>query len=40
LLEINNTISYLWVQDTSNNSWAIPNFLTSRRISLRLKFNF
>ncbi len=40
LFEINNTISYLWIKDISNNRWAIPNFLTSRRINLRLRFEF
>ncbi len=40
LLAIDNTISYLWVKDTSNNNWAVPNYLTSRRINLRLVCTF
>ena len=36
LLEINNTISYLWIKDISNNMYAIPNYLTSRLINIKL----
>lgn len=40
ILQINNTISYLWVRDVSDRQYAIPNYLTSRRINLRLVANF
>jgi len=36
LLQINNVISYLWVKDFSNTTYGIPNYLTGRRINLRL----
>jgi hypothetical protein len=40
LLDINNTISYLWLQDISGRTWAVPNFLTSRRLNLRVIAKF
>ncbi len=40
LLEINNTISYLWIKDISNNMYAIPNYLTSRLINVKLITQF
>lgn len=40
ILQINNTISYLWVRDVSDRQYAIPNYLTSRRINLRLVASF
>lgn len=36
LLGIQNTISYLWVEDLNNNQYAFPNYLTNRRINLRI----
>lgn len=40
LLGINNTVSYLWVKDISNTTYAVPNFLTARLINFRLVFRF
>ncbi len=40
ILQINNTISYLWVRDVSDRQYAIPNYLTTRRINLRLVMKF
>lgn len=40
LLEINNTISYLWIRDVSNDFYAIPNYLTSRLINVKLVAEF
>ena len=40
LLGISNTISYLWIRDVTNRQYAIPNFLTSRRINLKLAVKF
>lgn len=36
LLEVNNTVSYLWVRDASGSQYAIPNYLTSRILNLRI----
>jgi CarboxypepD_reg-like domain len=40
LLGINNTISYLWIKDASGIQYAIPNYLTSRRINLKFSCRF
>lgn len=40
LLNINNVNSYYWVTDVNNNQFAIPNYLTSRQINLRLLIDF
>lgn len=40
LLNTNNTVSYLWVQDVSGRNYAVPNFLTSRRLNLKLITRF
>ncbi len=40
LLQINNTLSYMWISDVSGNYYSIPNYLTSRQINLRLKVKF
>ncbi|WP_379044028.1 TonB-dependent receptor [Pedobacter alpinus] len=40
LLNINNTVSYLWVTDVNNIKFAIPNFLTSRQLNVRLITKF
>ncbi len=45
LLNINNKASYLWVRTISNqenlpNEFAVPNYLTSRRINLKLVIRF
>jgi hypothetical protein len=45
LLDINNTISYLWVRTISNQQdvpgiFAVPNYLTSRRLNLKLTARF
>lgn len=36
LLGIQNTISYIWVKDVSNTQYAFPNYLTDRRLNLKL----
>ncbi|MBK8847457.1 MAG: TonB-dependent receptor plug domain-containing protein [Bacteroidetes bacterium] len=36
LLQVNNTISYLWITDVTGRQYAIPNYLTNRQINLRL----
>ena len=40
LLGINNTISHTWIEDVNGRLYAIPNFLTGRRINLKLHLNF
>lgn len=40
LLQVNNTVSYIWVKDVTNRQYAVPNYLTSRQLNLRLSFKF
>ncbi|PLX15644.1 MAG: TonB-dependent receptor [Marinilabiliales bacterium] len=45
LLDINNTVSYMWVKTVSNQAgdasqYAVPNYLTSRRLNLKLTAKF
>ncbi len=40
LFNIDNTISYFWVTDVNNRQYAVPNYLTSRRINLKLHAEF
>ncbi|MGQ1891243.1 TonB-dependent receptor [Thermophagus sp. OGC60D27] len=40
LFDINNTISYYWVSDVNNRQYAVPNYLTGRRINLSLNIEF
>lgn len=40
LLDIKNTVNYLWLQDVSGRYYSIPNNLTGRRYNLKLIFRF
>lgn len=40
LLDINNVNSYYWVTDVYNQQYAVPNYLTSRQINVRLLVEF
>ena len=40
LLNISNVNSYYWVTDVHNNQFAVPNYLTSRQINVRLLIDF
>jgi hypothetical protein len=40
LLNINNTMSHIWIKDISNRLYAIDNYLTGRRINIKLQANF
>lgn len=40
LLQVNNTISYYWVKDVTGRSYAVPNYLTNRQLSIRLIAHF
>ena len=35
LLNINNTVSFLWIKDVNNYQFAIPNYLTSRQLNIK-----
>lgn len=37
---IDNTVSYLWIKDVSNRLYAVPSFLTSRRLNLKFVVRF
>jgi len=36
LLQVNNTVSYLWVTDIYGRQYAVPNFLTPRQLNIKL----
>jgi hypothetical protein len=38
LLNINNTVSYLWLKDVDNVNYAIPNYLTGRQLNFKVIF--
>lgn len=40
ILDINNTVSYFWVNDVNNDQWAVPSYLTGRRINIKLSAKF
>ena len=40
LLQVNNTISYLWIRDVTDRTYAVPNYLTNRQVNLRLQVRF
>lgn len=40
LLNINNTVSYLWLKDVNNVQYAIPNYLTGRQLNFKLIIKF
>ncbi|MGB4775032.1 MAG: carboxypeptidase-like regulatory domain-containing protein [Daejeonella sp.] len=40
LFDINNTVSYLWVNDVNNNQYAVPNYLTLRQLNVRFTAKF
>ena len=40
LLGINNTINHNWIQDVNGRYYAVPNFLTGRRVNLKVSFQF
>ena len=40
LLDINNTVSYLWVADISGREYAVPNYLTSKQLNAKLILTF
>ncbi|MGI8893879.1 MAG: TonB-dependent receptor, partial [Bacteroidia bacterium] len=40
LLQINNTVSYLWVRDVTGRQYAVPNYLTARQLNFRIHLEF
>ena len=40
LLDIRNTINHTWIEDVNGRQYAIPNYLTGRRINLKLQVRF
>lgn len=40
LLGINNTISYLWIANNDGDMFAVPNYLTKRKLNLKLTIKF
>jgi len=40
LLDINNTVSHIWIKDISNKQYSVPNYLTGRRFNVKLQANF
>jgi len=40
MLGINNTINYTWIEAVNGRQYAIPNFLTGRRINLKFVLEF
>ncbi len=40
LLQVNNTVSYLWVTDVTNRRYAVPNYLSARTLNVKLSARF
>jgi hypothetical protein len=40
LLQVNNTVSYIWVTDIYGRQYAVPNYLTPRQLNIRLMATF
>ena len=40
LLDINNTVSYLWISDINGREYAVPNYLTKRQLNAKLIISF
>ncbi len=40
LLQINNTVSYTWVTDVYGEMYAVPNYLTTRQLNIKLVARF
>ena len=40
MLGINNTISYVWIKDIYGRQYAVPNYLTGRRLNIKLTLRF
>lgn len=40
LLQTPNTISYYWIKDVTGRTYAVPNYLTNRQLSVRVILHF
>jgi hypothetical protein len=40
LLQVNNTVSYIWIKDVNNRQYGVPNYLTPRQLNLKLVAEF
>ena len=40
LFQTYNTVSYTWIKDIYNHSFAVPNYLTTRRVNLKVSLKF
>ncbi|MFM2224482.1 MAG: hypothetical protein RJA07_684 [Bacteroidota bacterium] len=40
LLGVSNTVSYQWIKDIYNTTYAVPNYLTARRLNIKLTCKF
>ncbi|MDP2424121.1 MAG: TonB-dependent receptor [Bacteroidales bacterium] len=40
LLQVNNTVSYIWISDVNNRRYGVPNYLTPRQVNLKLQASF
>ena len=40
MLDIDNTISHIWIKDIRNRQYSVPNYLTGRRFNVKLQANF
>ena len=40
LMDVQNVASNTWIKTVFNQQYAVPNFLSSRRINLRMKMDF
>jgi len=36
LLQVNNVITYTWIEDVNGRKYAVPNYLTSREVNVKL----
>jgi len=40
LLQIQNTVSYTWIEDVTGARYAVPNYLTNRQVNIKLQIRF
>lgn len=40
LLQVSNTVSYIWINDITNRQYAVPNYLTPRQLNIKLVSSF
>ncbi|MDD3743096.1 MAG: TonB-dependent receptor [Lentimicrobiaceae bacterium] len=40
LLQVKNTISYMWIKDVNNRQYGVPNYLTPRQLNIKLSIEF